>query len=210
MANTTLTPIGTICFPALFEPKKNKQNPTANARYSLILLFDDTATQTTAYQDLRKMVHAAIEEKWGAAKAADPAFVRSLRLPFRNASEKDYNGFDKGTIYISPWSNGEGPHASRPDVVNLHGDKIVVPEDVWAGQLGRASVRAFGYDSNGNKGVALGLEHVQIVKADCERLDGKQSADKAFAGADNSQLAALGIDPNATSGGGASNDDFPF
>lgn len=202
---TTMTPIGTLCFPALFEPKKNAQNPSAPARYSCILLFDNAATQTTAYNQLRQAVHKAIEEKFGAAKAADPAFVRTLRLPFRNAAEKDYNGFDRGEIYISPWSQGEGQYASRPDVVDLQGNKIIVPEDVFAGQLARATVRAFAYDSNGNKGVAFGLEHVQIVKADGERLDGKQSSDKAFQNADNSQLSALGIDPNATTpGAGAS------
>lgn len=209
MAKTVMTPVGTLCFPALFEAKKNQANPNQNARYSCILLFDETGTQSSAYQELRKAVLEAISEKFGAAKAADPAFVRTLRLPFRDASEKDYAGFDKGTIYISPWSNGEGQYASRPDVVDLKGQKIVVPEDVFAGMLARATVRPFAYDSNGNKGVSLGLEHVQIVKTDCERLDGKRSSDKAFANADDSQLAALGIDPNAGGSTGGDNE-FPF
>jgi len=212
MANTTLTPIGTLCFPVLFEPRKNKQNPQAKARYSCILLFDESGTGSTAYQNLRKAVHAAIEDKWGSAKASDPAFVRKLRLPFRDASEKDYDGFEEGETYISPWSQGEGQYASRPDVVNLQGDKIVVPGDVFAGQLARATVRAFAYDSNGNAGVSFGLEHVQIVKEDMPRLDGKQSANRAFANADDDQLKALGIDASApsTGGSGASADDLPF
>lgn len=211
MASTTMTPVGTLCFPALFEPKKNKQNPAAPARYSCILLFDEAATKSSAYQALRKSVHECIAEKWGAQKAADPAFVRTLRLPFRDASEKDYNGFDKGEIFISPWAAGEGQYASRPDVVNLQGEKLLAPEEVFAGQLARATVRPFAYDNNGNRGVSLGLEHVQVVKLDGERLDGKQSAASAFANADNSQLAALGIDPDAAaSGADAGGEDFPF
>lgn len=207
---TVMTPVGTLCFPALYEPKK-AQDAAAKLRYSCILLFNELATKTPAYQALRQAVADAISEKFGAAKAADPAFVRTLRLPFRNAAEKDYNGFDRGTIYISPWSQGEGQYASRPDVVDLQGNKILTPEDVFAGQLARATVRAFGYDSNGNRGVAFGLEHVQIVKADGERLDGKQSAERAFQNADNSELAALGIDPNAAASGASGGaDDFPF
>lgn len=215
---SVITPIGTLYFPKLFQPGKPKTNPNAPLRYSLMLLFDQRATQTTAYQDLRRAIMEAINEKFGPAKGADPAFVRSLRLPLRNASEKTYGGFENGETFISPWSNGEGQYVHQPDVMDLRGNKIVDASAVWAGQLARCSVRAFAYDSNGNRGVSLGLEHVQIVKADMPRLDGRQTGEQAFTKADDSELAALGIDPNAAppAGGNAGAfgavdpNDFPF
>jgi hypothetical protein len=204
------TAIGTLCFPALFEPRRNQQNPTQGPRFSLILLFDSLAVQSSAHMELRKAVAAEIANKWGPAKAADTSFVRSLRSPFRPAAEKNYKGFDQGELFIQAWSNAEGTNAHKPGVVDLHNRPIIVPTDVWAGQLARATVRPFAYDSNGNKGVSLALEHVQIIKQDMPRLDGKQSADTAFAQADNSQLAALGIDLGATQGAGGGLDDLPF
>lgn len=196
MSNNVMTPVGVLCFPHLFEPAGNKQNPAQEKRYSCILLFDKLATESTKYKELRAAVQAAAAEKWGEAKAADPAFMRSLRLPFRPAAEKDYGGFEKGEIYINPWSSAKN---APPQVVDVRGTEINVPSDVWAGQKARATVRAFAYDSNGNRGVSFGLEHVQIVKQDEPRIDGRRSATDAFANADNSEFAAHGIDPNASS-----------
>lgn len=204
MASTVMTPIGIMCFANLFEPKPAAKG-SDKLRYSLILLFDESGVKSSAYQDLRTAVHEAITDKFGAAKAADPAFVRTLRNPFRPASEKNYDGFDKGETYISAWCNPD----KAPGIVDLQGNKIIVPGDVWSGQLARCTVRPFAYDSNGNKGVSFGLEHVQIVKQDMPRLDGRQSADQAFANADNSQLAALGVDLSG-GGSGAGADEMPF
>lgn len=195
-AKTIMTPIGTLCFAdQVFTPKAQEQGKTP--RYSAMLLFDSTGVSTTAYAELRKLIQDAAAEKWGAAKAQDPAFMRSLRLPLRPAAEKDYEGFDKGEIFCAPWSE------KAPGVVDLHGNDMV-PTDVWSGQLARATVRAFAYDTNGNKGVSLGLEHVQIVKQDMPRIDGRRSASAAFSNtATDEQMKALGIDASAAPTTGA-------
>lgn len=209
MAKTRMTPVGYLYFPALFTPKVNKENPAQGPRFSCVVLFDDLATQSTAYQALRASVMEVIAEKWGAAKASDAAFVRSLRLPFRAASEKSYAGFEDGAVFISAWKKAAD---GAPGVVDLHGQQIVVPGDVFSGQLARLTVRPFAYDSNGNKGVSFGLEHVQIVKADMARRDGQQSAEQAFGSAavDPAQAAALGIGASAPATASPSADTFPF
>jgi len=211
LANVVTTPIGVINFPNLFEPRGNSQNAAQEARYSAMLLLDGTGTGSTAYSELRKAVMDAITEKFGGAKAADPAFIRSLRLPFRNASEKEYAGFEDGEIFISAWKSGK---QDAPGVVDLGNAPVLVPGDVFSGQLARFTVRPFAYDNNGNKGVSLGLEHVQIVKADMPRLDNRQSADKAFAGnTDDEQLKALGLTATTSAPSGpadGSGDAFPF
>ncbi len=208
--SSVLTPVGTLCFAdGLFKAKPVVPG-SDKLRHNCILLLDADGVASSAYTAMQKAAHDAVVDKFGAAKAADPSFKRGLRSPFRPAAEKNYAGFEKGEVFIAPWCNPDSP----PSIVNLQGEKIVVPGDVWSGQLARASVRFFAYDTNGNKGVGLFLEHVQIVKADMPRLDGKQSAEAAFSNADNSQLAALGIDPAAASagasGGTPGQDDLPF
>ena len=202
------TPGGVLCFAdGLWKPRP----PAANAkpRYSVILLFDKAAVGSRAYQDLRRICAVAINRKWGADKAANADFVRSLRLPFRNASDKDYEGFEGGEIYVTPWKDGA---QEPPGLINTHGDKIVNPQaDVWSGQWGRAAVRAFAFDTSGNKGVSFGLEAVQILKADMPRLDGRRSASEAFRDAPTDELERLGIDPNApVTVSGVNTEDLPF
>lgn len=213
-ATSAMTPIGTLCFTDSLFTAKPRQEGSDKTAYSLIIGFDEPATKTAAYQALRQAVVAAVSDKWGAVKAADPAFMRSLRNPFRLAAEKEYEGFDKFETYISPWTPGkdQGGNAKKPpQVVDLNGDDMV-PSDVWSGQLGRATVRAFAYDTNGNKGVSFMLEHVQVVKADMPRIDGRRSAQQAFANADDEELKALGITAPPAGGKGSPNlsDDLPF
>lgn len=207
-STTALTPIGTLCFTdSLFQPKPRAEGSDKLA-YSVIIGFDDVALKTPEYQKLREAVMAAIKDKWGEAKAKDAAFVRTLRLPFRDAAEKSYAGFENFEIFISPWTSA-GENRKGPGVVDIYGNDMF-PTDVFSGQLGRATVRAFAYDNSGNKGVSLGLEHVQVVKKDATRIDGRRSAAQAFANADNSQLAAYGIDPTAKPGTADMPSDMPF
>lgn len=198
-----LTPIGFLYFPALFTPRTNRDNPTQGPRFSATLLFDDLAIQSTAYQQLRTGVFNAVVEKFGQAKAQDQNFVKSLKLPFRAASEKNYAGFEDGKVFIKAWT-GEN---NTVGVVDLQGNQIKDEKAVFGGQLARFTVSPRGYDTNGNKGVTLYLEHVQIVKFDMPRRDGRTGVEDAFKGADDAQLRALGIDPNAATnapaGGGA-------
>lgn len=188
-----LTPAGVLCFAdGLWKPRPAAQG--GKPRYSCILLFNKIGVGSEAYQNLRKACMAAITEKWGSAKSSDPAFLRSLRLPFRNAADKTYDGFEDGEIYISPWKDGE---QEPPQIINMRGEDIISHGEVWSGQMARGSVRAFAYEQSGNRGVGFGLEHIQIVKHDLPRLDGRRTASEAFKNADNSDLIAMGIDPNA-------------
>jgi hypothetical protein len=188
-----MTPIGFLYFPSLFTAKANKQVPTQPPRYSGMLLFDEMGVSSAAYQNLRKGVHEVLVSKFGAQKAGDKGFLSQCRFPFRNASEKTYDGFEDGKIFISAWAPGD---KVRPDVIDLQGNKVLDEALVFGGQLARFTVKPFAYDTSGNKGVGLILEHAQIVKFDMKRRDGGVSAEQAFANSDNSQLAALGIDPN--------------
>jgi len=189
-----LTPVGTLYFPALYKAKGNKQVPAQAERFSGMLLFDKLGVASGAYQALRQGVFEALVNKFGAAKANDQKFTAQCRFPFRAASEKQYEGFENGEIFISAWAPSD---QKRPDVIDLQGNRVTDESLVFMGQLARFTVRPFAYDTSGNKGVGLILEHAQIVKFDMPRLDGGVSAEQAFSGADDDQLKALGIDPTA-------------
>lgn len=170
MASSLITPVGVICFPTLFEARAavTGQEP----RFNLILLFDEAAQKTAEFKALQDEIMVAAKEKFGAKLPGN------LRMPIRKAEEKeDYEGFEPGKVFISPWTK------QRPGLVDGNNQEIHTKDEVWAGQLGRAYIRPFGYDTSGNKGVGLMLEHVQIVKKNMPRIDGRKAATAVFGAA---------------------------
>jgi hypothetical protein len=167
MAKSLITPTGMLCFPTLFEPRSAV--PGQEPRYNLILLFDEAAQKSAEFKELQNEIMAAATEKFG------PKLPSNLRMPIRKAEEKeDYAGFEPGKVFVAPWSK------QRPGLVGPSNEEIHVADDVWAGQLARAYIRPFGYDTSGNKGVGLMLEHVQIVKKNMPRIDGRKAATAVF------------------------------
>lgn len=167
MANSVISPAGTLAFPNFFEPRSAVQGQ--EPRYSTLLVFDEAAQKTPEFKALQDGIVAAMEEKWG----KNPP--KNLRMPIRPAEEKsDYAGFTEGKVFISVWSK------QKPGLVDNMGNEIHAKDDVWAGQLARVSCRPFAYDTSGNKGVGIMLEHVQILKKDLPRTDGRKTATQVF------------------------------
>jgi len=186
-----ITPFGLGSFMNLFTPRAPADG--AEPRYSLNIVFDPKAQATNEFKILKDAVMQVAREKWG------NKIPSNLRSPFRDAGEKDYAGYEKGFIFINAWTK------TAPGVVGPNREDILDPKDVWAGQLVRASVNPFAYDHSGNRGIAFGLENVQIGKFDMPRLDGRTAANKAFGDADVS--AYVDDTPNTDAGNSG---DFPF
>lgn len=163
---SVVTPVGVLSFPSLFSPKAPA--PGAKERYSATLIFDHEAQKDPAFAALKDAANAAAKEKWGTK------IPSNMRSPFRDAGEKSYAGYEPGHIFINAWSQ------SQPGVVDGRRNEILDAKEVFPGQLARFRVKAFAYEAQGNRGVAFGLEHVQIVKKDSPRLDGKVAANMAF------------------------------
>ena len=168
-----LTPIGILSFPVLFSPRPRAQN--AEAVYSCNLLFDEEAQKTAAFANLKRAVLDEIENKCGIGKTKDANFMKGLRSPFRPTEDRPYAGYDiPNGVFIAPWTK------SRPGVVDAKRVEIIMPEDVWAGQMARASVTPFYYMNSGNKGVSFALNNLQICRSDGIRLDGRRQAKDEF------------------------------
>lgn len=167
-----ITPVGMLSFPNLFTPRAAA--PGQEPMYSASCLFNAQAQQSPEYAAMRKAAHEAGVKKWGADKMRDVTFTRNLRMPFRPAGEKAYQGYEEGFTYIAARTK------DRPGVLDARNQEITVSEDVWPGQLCRFFISPFAYDFSGNKGISFALNHVQITKQKMPRLDGRVSATNAF------------------------------
>lgn len=167
------TPIGVLSFPNLFAPRPRA--PGGEPVYQCSLLFDQAAQRDPLYLALRKAVAECIDDGFGAGKSRDQAFLAGIRMPFRDTQEKKYKGYDiPGGKFISPWTK------TKPGIVNAQRAEIIMAEDVWAGQLARATVTPFHYNTSGNRGVSFALNNIQICRVDGERLDGRMKAEDEF------------------------------
>jgi ssDNA-binding protein len=163
------TPYATLSFPQLFQPKPRAEG--GDAVFSAALIFSPAQQQSPAFKAMQDACIAAAREKWG-----DRVPLKDVKMPFRDAAEKEgkYAGYTAGDIFINPWTK------TKPGIVNAQRQDVLLPEEVWAGQLVRANLSPYAWVNSGKKGVSFGLNHLQIVKVDMPRIDGRASASSAF------------------------------
>ena len=70
--------------------------------------------------------------------------------------------------------------ATAPGIVDSDRQPIIERSEVYSGVYGRASINFYAFNSNGNKGIACGLNNLQKI-ADGEPLGGKSRAEDDFA-----------------------------
>jgi hypothetical protein len=174
-----VTPYATISFPTLFTPKARSEN--GDPVFSCSLLFGVSEQKSKEY---KAMQNACIEA--ARAKFGQDVKMNTVAMPFRDASEKDYVGYDDGVMYINPWSK------QKPGVVDARLQDVLDPSQVYAGQVVRAQVTPFAWTNSGKKGVSFGLNNIQIVKSDAPRIDGRVAASKAFDAVEEDEDAPFG------------------
>jgi len=171
MATASLnTPYGTLSFPTLFQPRK-RQETDKEAVYSAVIIFSPVQQQDASYKKMQDACIAVAKEEWG-----DKINLKELKFPFRDAGEKEgtWAGFERGHVFISPWTK------TKPGVVNAQRQEILLPEEVWGGQLVRMNLTPYPWLNSGRKGVSFALNHVQVIRTDTQRLDGRGSASTVF------------------------------
>jgi hypothetical protein len=160
-----MTPQFRVSFPNVLRPGK-PMKAGDEPKYGVTMLFPKG-------QDLSKMkaaAHAACVESWGADQSKWP---KNFRNPFRDQSEKAFEGYEAGAIFVTAKSK------NRPGLVDVNVLDIIEEKDFYPGCYARATVNAFCYEYMGNKGVAFGLNNVQKLK-DGEPLGGRTRATDDF------------------------------
>jgi hypothetical protein len=111
--------------------------------------------------------------------------ITKIMLPFRDAGQKTYGGYEPGMTYINPWSKG------KPGIVDVRLQDVLDPAEVWAGQIVRAHIAPFSWMNSGKRGISFGLQHLQIIKRDAPRIDGRTPAKHAFSAIEEEDAEAL-------------------
>lgn len=140
---------------------------------SLIIPKSDTAT----VNKIKAAIQAAYEEGEGKLKGSGktvPA-LSVLKTPLRDG---DLERPDDEAYANSYFVNANS--ATAPGIVDADRQPILDRSEVYSGVYGRASINFYAFNSNGNKGIACGLNNLQKIK-DGEPLGGKSRAEDDFA-----------------------------
>ena len=73
-------------------------------------------------------------------------------------------------------------------MVDANCNPILTRSEVYSGVYGRASISFYAFNSNGNRGIACGLNNLQKIR-DGEPLGGRASAESDFADDDEDFLS---------------------
>jgi len=151
----------------IWEPATAPGSTEAKYSASLIISKNDTAT----IEKIKAAVEAAIEQgkgKWGGKRPA------KLKLPLRDGDEERPEDDAYANSYFLN-ANAK----TKPGIVDAGVNPILEQDEVYSGCYGKASVTFYAFDSNGNRGIACGLNHIMKTK-DGDALSGRTSAEEDF------------------------------
>lgn len=159
------------------EPKTPLGGGTPKYSVSLIIPKSDTAT----VEKIRAAIRAAYEEGQGKLRGSGktvPA-LESLKTPLRDG-DKDRKGDE---AYAGSWFVNANS-TTKPGVVDADRNPILDSSELYSGIIGRASINFYAFNSNGNRGIACGLNNIQKL-ADGTPLGGHSRAEDDFADLDD-------------------------
>lgn len=144
-------------------------------KYSVSLIIPKSDTETVS--KIKAAIKAAYEE--GQAKlrgnAKSVPSLEYMKTPLRDGDkERPDDEAYKNSYFINANS------ATAPGVVDAARQPILDTSEVYSGVYGRASINFYAFNSNGNKGIACGLNNLQKIR-DGEPLGGKARAEDDFA-----------------------------
>lgn len=144
-------------------------------KFSVSLIIPKTDTRTVA------KVKAAIEAAYhegeaklkGNGKTVPP--LSTIKTPLRDGdSERPDDPAYANAYFINANS------ATAPGIVDADRQPVLSRSEIYSGVYGRASINFYTFNSNGNRGIACGLNNLQKVR-DGEPLGGKSKAEDDFA-----------------------------
>jgi hypothetical protein len=158
-------------FANVWEP--NSINGSA-PKYSVSLIIPKSDTKTVA------KINAAIEAAYaegesklkGNSRSVPP--LSSIKTPLRDGDiERPDDPAYAGCYFINANS------ATAPGIVDANLNPVLTRSEVYSGVYGRASISLYAFNSNGNRGIACGLNNLQLLRSG-EPLGGKASAESDF------------------------------
>lgn len=186
-----VTPKGRVLWNALFTARKAKNGKDGKFEFNLAI---------PKGADMKVLFDAALEagkEKFGKAfKDAAGKWPSNIKSPFKKSDANDKLGdiaVEFPTFFAARKSGKDTP----PGVVGPNGRaEGVTPEQVYPGRWARATVQAYAYEFEGNKGVSFGLINVQLLDNDDELVIGGSapSAESEFEAAEGELAEGQGAE----------------
>ena len=144
-------------------------------KFSVSLIIPKSDTRTL--NKIKAAIEAAYKEGEGKLKGNGKTVppLSSIKQPLRDG---DVERPDDEAYANSYFVNANS--ATAPGIVDSNLDPILDRSEVYSGVYGRASINFYAFNSNGNKGIACGLNNLQKIR-DGESLGGKSRAEDDFA-----------------------------
>ena len=152
---------------------KSINGGTPKYSVSLIIPKSDTKTVTA----VKNAIQAAYDEGQSKLKGNSKSVpaLTAIKTPLRDGdAERSDDEAYKDSYFINANS------ATAPGIVDAARNPIIEHSEVYSGVYGRASINFYAFNSNGNKGIACGLNNLQKI-SDGEPLGGKTRAEDDFA-----------------------------
>ncbi|MBR1780111.1 MAG: DUF2815 family protein [Oscillospiraceae bacterium] len=163
----------------VIEPKAPMGGGTPKYSVSLIIPKSDTVTVAK----IKSAIQAAYEEGQSKLKGNSKTVpdLEDLKIPLRDG-DKERKGDEayKNAYFVNANST------TKPGIVDADCEDIIDNSEIYSGIIGRASINFNAYNSNGNRGIACGLNHLQKL-ADGTPLGGRTRAQDDFADLDDDE-----------------------
>lgn len=148
-------------------------------KYSVSLIIPKSDIKTV--EKIQAAIQAAYEEGQSKLKGngkSVPA-LSLIKTPLRDGDmERPDDEAYKNSYFINANS------ATAPGIVDADRNPILERSEVYSGVYGRASISLYAFNSNGNRGIACGLNNLQKI-SDGDPLGGKSRAEDDFATEDD-------------------------
>ena len=144
-------------------------------KYSVSLIIPKSDTVTV--NKIKAAIQAAYEEGESKLKGNGKSVpsLKAIKTPLRDGDlERPDDDAYKNSYFVNANST------TAPGIVDADRQPIIDTSEVYSGVYGRASINFYAFNSNGNKGIACGLNNLQKI-SNGEPLGGRSRAEDDFA-----------------------------
>lgn len=156
----------------VFEPRAAQNGGEPKYSVTLLIPKTDNVTYQRIIAEINKTLQENVADTFKGVMPANP------RIPIYDGdglreSGETFRAECKGHWVMTAKSN------VAPEVVDENCQPILSKNEFYSGCYGRASIRFYAYNQNGNKGIGCGLGNVQKLE-DGQPLDGRTTAAEDF------------------------------
>ena len=144
-------------------------------KYSVSLIIPKSDTVTV--NKIKSAIQAAYEEGESKLKGNGKSVpsLKAIKTPLRDGDlERPDDDAYKNSYFVNANST------TAPGIVDADRQPIIDTSEVYSGVYGRASINFYAFNSNGNKGIACGVNKLQKI-SNGEPLGGRSRAEDDFA-----------------------------